>query len=139
MPLLEQVLEKYPTEVKLVYKNFPLRMHPYSTKAAAAAMAAAKQGKFWEMYHKIFSQYNQLTDEKLEGFAKEIGLDMKAFAKDRKSPDVRRKIQLDMQEGSMIGVRGTPTIFINGRRLRQRSLQGFSAKIDALLKKEGKR
>jgi len=130
------VLKKYPRDVKLVYKNFPLRMHSFAAKAAQAAMAADRQGKFWSMYDKIFASYNSLSDEKLKAFAKEIGLDMKKFEQDMNSAAVKRQIQLDMQIGARAGVRGTPTIFINGRRLKNRSLQGFSAKIDALLKEK---
>jgi protein-disulfide isomerase len=60
VPLLEQVLEQYPNQVKLVYKNFPLRNHKFAKPAASAALAAGEQGKFWEFHDKLFQNYNQL-------------------------------------------------------------------------------
>jgi len=127
------VLKKYPKDVKVVFKAFPLRSHAFAKKATKAALAAGRQGKFWEMHDKIFAQYNRLSDDKLQGFAKELGLDMDKFAKDMESAEIDRRIQQDLQMGVQAGVRGTPTIFINGRRLKNRSLEGFSAKIDAVL------
>ena len=79
MPVLEQVLEKYPKEVKIVLKNFPLNSHKFAKKAAAAALAAESQGKFWEFYDLLFENYNRLNDRKIRKIAIELGLDMVKF------------------------------------------------------------
>ncbi|UCF87984.1 MAG: thioredoxin domain-containing protein [bacterium] len=132
------MLEKYPRKVRLVFKNFPLRNHKLALPAAQAALAAGRQGKFWEYHDKTFLKYNQLTEELLDQFARELGLDMTRFNKDRKDPDITSLINRDLREGSRIGVRGTPTIFVNGKRLDQRSLEGFSAAIESELDSQKK-
>jgi protein-disulfide isomerase len=129
------VLDKYPNNVKLVVKNFPLASHKYSHKAAAAALAANLQGKFWEFHSQLFKNYNAINDAKIQDIAKELGLDMKKFAKDMNSPAISELIARDMDNGRQIGVRGTPTIFINGKALQNRSLPGIYQVIEAELKK----
>jgi len=124
------VLEKYPEKVRLIFKNFPLRNHKLALPAAQAAHAADKQGKFWEYHDKVFENYNKLSGELLEQFAKELGLDMNRFRKERGSPEIASLINRDLREGSRIGVRGTPTIFVNGKRLGQRSIEAFSVAIE---------
>lgn len=137
MPLLEQVLEKYPKEVKVVFKNFPLRNHSFAKPAAVAALAAGEQGKFWEYHDRIFNDYKKISEAFLVETAEQIGLDMEKFSAARGRADLAAAVNSDLQEGSGAGVRGTPTIFINGRRLTQRSLEGFSAMIDSELGKLG--
>jgi protein-disulfide isomerase len=139
VPLLEQVLEKYPDDVKIVYKNFPLRNHKFAMKAAIAALAAESQGKFWEFHDLLFKNYNKLNDQKIREIALELGLDQTEFEKKMKDPKITAMIRQDGLEGAQAGVRGTPTIFINGRRLNDRSLKGFQAVIDKELQKLGKK
>jgi protein-disulfide isomerase len=139
VPVLEQVLEKYPEDVKLVFKNFPLRNHRFAQQAAAAALAADKQGKFWEFHDLLFKNYNRLNQQEIQEIAKKLALDMERFQKDRQDSKTLAKIQGDISEGNKAGVRGTPTIFINGIMLRNRSLEGFSALIAKQLDKVGKR
>jgi protein-disulfide isomerase len=127
------LLEKYSGKIRLVFKNFPLRNHKLAQPAAQAALAAGKQGKFWEYHDKVFENYNKLSDELLEQFAKDLGLDMDRFRKERGNPEITSLINRDLREGSRIGVRGTPTIFVNGKRLKQRSLEAFSAAIETEL------
>ena len=129
------MLEKYPGKVRLVFKNFPLRNHAQAKPAALAALAAGEQGKFWEYHDKVFERYNALNDEAFEEIAGELGLDMQAFNAARRSPELAAAVKRDMEEGSRAGVRGTPSIFINGRQLKNRSLGGFSAMIDGELEK----
>lgn len=129
------MLGKYPKEVKLVYKSFPIRSHKFAGKAAVAALSAGKQGKFWEFHDKVFDNYSRLSDEKIKEIAVELGLDMKKFEKALTSPDIQQAINRDLQDAQTAGVRGTPTIFVNGRLLKDRSLEGFKARIDAELKK----
>jgi protein-disulfide isomerase len=135
VPVLEQVLEKYPNQVKLVFKNFPLRNHKFAMPAATAALAAEKQGKFWEFHDLLFKNYNRLNEQKVKEIAQELNLDMEKFEKDLKDPRIRAMINRDLAEGNRAGVRGTPTIFINGRLVRNRSMAGFQELIEKALKK----
>ena len=135
MPVLEQVLEKNPNQVKLVFKNFPIRNHKFAMPAAVAALAADKQGKFWEFHDLLFKDYNRLNEQKVKEIAQQLKLDIKKFEKDRKDPRIRAMINRDMAEGNRAGVRGTPTVFINGRLLRNRTLAGFQELIEKALKK----
>ena len=135
MPVLEQVLEKNPNQVKLVFKNFPIRNHKFAMPAAIAALAAEKQGKFWEFHDLLFKDYNRLNEQKVKEIAQQLNLDMEKFEKDRKDPRIRAMISRDVSEGSRAGVRGTPTIFINGKLLRNRSSAGFQELIEKALKK----
>ena len=129
------MLEKYPKEAKLVIKQFPLPMHDFARKAAIAALAASKQGKFWEMHSKLFANQEHLSDAKVEEIAKEIGLDMKKFAEDQKDPAIASQIDTDTSHANQVKVPGTPAIYVNGKLLNQRSLAGFQQAIDAELKK----
>ncbi len=134
MPVLEQVLEKYPNEVKLVFKNFPLRNHKFAMPAAIAALAAEKQGKFWEFHDLLFKDFNRLNAQKVKEIAQQLNLDMEKFDKDQQDPQIRAMINRDVSEGNRVGVRGTPTVFINGRLLRNRSMTGFQNLIEKSLK-----
>jgi len=120
-PQLEQVLAQFPEQVKLVFKHFPLRNHRFALKAAVASMAADAQGKFWPFHDRLFANFNQLSDEKILDIAKEVGLDVERFKKDMSTPALLAAVQKDMQQGRELEVRGTPTVFINGRLLRDRS------------------
>jgi len=135
VPVLEQVLEKNPNQVKLVFKNFPLRNHKFAMPAAIAALAAEKQGKFWEFHDLLFKDYNRLNEQKLKEIAQQLNLDMEKFEKDQQDPQLRAMINRDLAEGNRAGVGGTPTIFINGRLLRNRSMAGFQELIEKALKK----
>ncbi len=139
MPLLEQELEKYPEEVKIVFKNFPLNNHKFAKKAATAALAAESQGKFWEFHDLLFKNYNRLNDKKIRDIAIELGLDMVKFDEKTKDPLIQEKISRDLRDGNRADVRGTPTVFVNGKRLRDRTLPGFQKIIDRELQKQGKK
>ncbi len=123
-------------EVKLVVKNYPLNNHKFARKAAQAALAAKVQGKFWEYHHKLFQNYNSINDGKIQDIAKELNLDMEKFNKDMNSKEVQYIINRDVQNGRRIGVRGTPTVYINGKRLNNRKIPGFTKMIEAELKKK---
>jgi protein-disulfide isomerase len=130
--LVKQVLETYPKDVRLVYKQFPLpSLHPNAMPASKAALAAGRQGRFWEMHHLIFDNQRQLGPEKYTEFAEKLQLDVPQFQKDMESPDVLAQINREMQEGKAADVTGTPTIFVNGKRLMNRSFDGFKQMIDA--------
>ncbi len=129
------MLAKYPKEVKLVFKNFPLRNHKFARKAAMAVLAAEDKGKFWQFHDLLFKNVSKINDKKIKEIALELGFDEKEFEQAMKAPAILTQINQDLRDGKKAGVRGTPTIFINGRRLNKRSLQGFSAVIDKELKK----
>jgi protein-disulfide isomerase len=135
-PLFQQVLNKYPNDVKLVVKHFPLQSHKMALKAALAALSANNQGKFWEFHSKLFENFRALSDQKIEEIARELNLDMEKFEKDKKTPTVKNLIFRDIQNGRKAGVGGTPTIFVNGKRAKSRSLQSLSRMIDKELAKK---
>jgi protein-disulfide isomerase len=130
VPLLEQVFENNPENVKIVFKNFPLRRHKYATKAAMAALAADGQGKFWAFHDRLFENYKQLSDQKIKDIARDLGFDMEKFEKQMKDPGILAQIRQDMLDGNQAGVRGTPTVFIGGRLLRNWSPKEFQMLID---------
>lgn len=130
VPLFKQVLDIYAGKVKLVFKNFPLGSHRNAQNAAITALAAQRQGKFWEMHDLLFANYNKLNPQKIDELAAEAGLDLEQLKKDRKDPQLSARIKQDIEEGTAAGVRGTPTVFVNGRLLPERSLNGFRQLID---------
>jgi len=138
-PLINDVLKEYPTQVRFVYKHFPLTsIHSFAMGAAQAAAAAQKQRKFWEMHELLFANQRALQPEQLKAYAKQLGLDAAKFEADMTAPDVKALIQEDMQLSQKVGVRGTPTIFVNGKIVQNRSLEGFKQLIEPLLKQPAK-
>jgi protein-disulfide isomerase len=133
--MLDQVIERYPTQVKVVFKNFPLRNHNMAMKAARAALAAESQGKFWEYHDQLFKYYNRLSDQIIEKIVGTLDLDKAEFDKQMRSSAVITRIQKDLRDGVDAGVRSTPTVFINGKRLRRRNPQGFEEAIAKELQK----
>lgn len=111
-------------------------MHPFARKAAAAALAADRQGKFWEFNHKLFEASGSLSDEKIQSIARELKLNMETFNRDVNDTAIQNMINRDMNEGSQAEVPGTPTMFINGKLVQLRSLQEINQAIDAELKKK---
>jgi len=136
-PLLNQVFEQNKDKIKLVFKNMPLNFHQMADPSHRAAMAADMQGKFWEYHDKLFAA-PALTTQLLDTTATELGLNMEKFNQDRNSPAVRQRIRKDITDAQQAGVTGTPTVFINGRKLTERSVQGFQQLIDEELAKAGK-
>jgi protein-disulfide isomerase len=131
--IFKELLELYPGKLKIVYKSFPLSSHKYAWKAAAAAMAAHEYGQFWPFHDRLFENHDKLNDVKLLSIRKAFGLDTPDFDKMMKSSKVRVKIAEDKKEGKSLGVTGTPTVFVNGKPLKDRSLKGFKAAIDKAL------
>jgi protein-disulfide isomerase len=137
-PLVDQVLAAYPKDVQRVYKQFPLTsIHPNALPASKAAVAAGKQGKFWEMHAKLFANQRELSPDNYKKWADELKLDVARFEKDMSSPEVQAQVEKEMSEARTAEVTGTPTIFVNGKRLQQRSFDGFKAAIDAALQPKG--
>jgi len=134
-PLIHEALDAYPTQTRFVYKHFPLTsIHPQAMPAALAAAAAQQQGKFWEMHELLFANQRALGDEQLREYARKLNLDMARFDADRQSEAIKQQVQEDAKLAQRVGVRGTPTIFVNGKLLENRSLDGFKQIIDPILK-----
>lgn len=137
-PLVLEAQKAYPDKVKAVIKNYPLPFHKEAYPAAKAALAAGEQGKYWEMANAILSDNSNLNDKAYRGLAKKIGLDSAKFQKDIKEKDGlwQGHIQKDIALGNKIEVRGTPTIYINGRKSQSRNMEGFKEEIEAVLNKK---
>ena len=114
-PQLQAVLKAYPTQVRLIFKEFPLDIHSQAAFAAAAAVAAQKQGKFWPMHDALFASHADLRRATVLAIASAIGLDVKRFEADVDSIEVRKAVARDMEDGSNVGVMSTPTLFIDGQ------------------------
>jgi protein-disulfide isomerase len=127
---VDEVLAKNPATVRIVFKQFPLRMHNMATPAALASLAAREQGKFWPLHDLLFANFNQLSEEKIRALAQQVGLDLGRFDRDRNSQKLRDEVARDQQLGQQAGVKGTPTLFLNGKVLRERSLPEVQALID---------
>jgi protein-disulfide isomerase len=115
-PELKKIVEESNGKVKLIFKQYPLPMHPKAREASKATIAAHKQGKFWEMHDLLFENQDRLQTANLDDYAKKIGLDMKRFRADMKSKDADKKIEADLAEGNAVGVEATPSIYVNNRR-----------------------
>ncbi|MDH5674232.1 MAG: DsbA family protein [Myxococcales bacterium] len=114
-PELKRILSEFDGKVNLLFKHYPLPSHSRAEPAARAAEAAGRQGKFWEMHDLLFDHQRQLEDVDLRGYAQTLGLDAERFAKDLEDPEVAAKVEADRKEGEAADIKGTPSIFINGR------------------------
>jgi protein-disulfide isomerase len=134
---VDQVLAAYPKEVRFIYKQFPLeQIHQNAMNAAKASVAAGNQGKFWEMHDELFKISRNLAMDEIRKKAEEIGLDMKKFDADMASPETEKAVRADLELGRTVDVQGTPTMFINGKRVMNRSVEGMKAMVDEELKKK---
>ena len=116
-PVMKELNEKYPDKIKFVYKHFPLSFHSNAKAAAASAIAAQKQGKFWEYRYALAPHSRELSDSTYLAIAKEIGLDVAKFQKDMVLDSaMEARIDKDFQLGVKVGVQGTPNFYINGKR-----------------------
>lgn len=125
--------------MKLVFKNYPLRGHAFAKKAAVAAFAARRQGKFWEYHDLLFENGDSLSDEKFQQIARELGLDLEKFEQDSNDLKIVARVNQDIRLGAYMGVRGTPTVFINGRVSRARTLEALEAAVERALEEARKR
>jgi protein-disulfide isomerase len=135
---LNEVLKnpKYEGKIKVVFKSYPLPFHGQAKGASVAAYAAGKQGKFWEMHDLLFANQARLKEEGelYSEFARQLGLNMDKFNKDMADPALAKQVETETAEGSKVGVQGTPTFFINGKRLvGAQPAPAFEAAIDAAL------
>jgi protein-disulfide isomerase len=138
-PTLSEILKKYDGKVKIVWKNQPLPFHPNARPAAKAAMAVLAQSKdkFWDMHDKMFANQGKLGNDQYEAWAKELGLDVNKFKEDFASNKFDEAIDEDSKLGRSVGASGTPTFFINGKKLvGAQPVEQFSAAIDEALAKK---
>jgi protein-disulfide isomerase len=130
------VLETFPDKVRVVFKNYPLvKSHKFAGKAALTAHAAHLQGKFWSVHDEFFKIHDQLNDEKIQAIVRAAGLNEEQLDRDRNSPRVVEHVQKDVDEAYRLGVNSVPAVFVNGKRLRDRSFESFAAAVAKELKK----
>ena len=134
-PIIDEVVKEYGDRVKLVIRDYPLyTMHANALKAAEAAEAAREQGKYWEYTALLFKNQQALGPADLVEYARQVGMDLTKFQASLNSGKNLEKVQRDMQDGDKIGVSSTPTVFINGRRLKDKSKESMKAAIEAAFK-----
>jgi protein-disulfide isomerase len=138
VPTLKQIENDYHGKVRIAFKNSPLPFHANAKPAAAAALAAHEQGKFWEYHDKLFANQRALDRASLERYAEELKLNLPKFKAALDSNKFEAQISAEMAESSRVGVNGTPTFFINGRSLvGAQPVDAFKRVIDEELKKKG--
>ncbi|NTV14483.1 MAG: thioredoxin domain-containing protein [Desulfobulbaceae bacterium] len=131
------MLEKNPNTLKIVYKAYPLPSHKMSMPAVQAAFAANKQGRFWDFYDKLYSDFRNLSPEKIKQIATDLKLDLGQYEKDLADRQLQALVSRDLREAQKAGVGGTPTMYINGLLVQNRSPQGIQEMIDRELRKRG--
>lgn len=132
-PALERLVKENAGKVRLVARDFPLSQHTEAFKAAEAAEAAREQGKYWEYVHVLMQNQSSLGVDKLKSFAGELGLDRARFDAALDSGKFSETVQNDVDEGMKLGLKGTPSLFINGRRVTAKSYEELKASVDAAL------
>ena len=138
-PVLDRLVKEYGGRVRLVARDYPLPQHAEAFKAAEAAEAAREQGKYWEYTAKLFGNQSALGVESLKRYATELGLDRAKFDAALDGARFTAQVRRDLLDGQRVGVNGTPSLFINGRRVSDRSYAGLKAAIEAALNtSEGK-
>jgi protein-disulfide isomerase len=115
-PVIDKVVDAHKNDVRFVYKLYVLGKFPNSENAARAAYAAGKQGKFWEMHHKIFANQENLSQQGLDQMAKEVGVDVGRLHADMQLPETAERLAKDKKLGEDLAIEGTPAIYINGRK-----------------------
>ena len=122
-PIVQQLEEEFGDRVQFVYRHYPLRSaHPQAESAARVSEAAGLQGKFWEMHDLLFAGQPQWSGDRnaqdtFVEYARELELDIEKFESDMDSSDVRDRVQQDLSGGNLAGVQGTPTFFLQGKRI----------------------
>jgi protein-disulfide isomerase len=121
-PILEQMHNEFGDRLRITFREYPLPGHNHAVAAASASEAAGLQKKFWEMHDLIYENQKDWKDRYdvvpiFEGYAKQIGLDVERWKRDMSSEQVAQRIFLDSRRGQSMGVKGTPTAFLNGREV----------------------
>ncbi|QBX57262.1 thioredoxin [Nocardioides seonyuensis] len=138
-PIVEDLREKYAGEVTFVIRYFPLPGHFNSERAARAVESAARQGKLEEMYSKMYEtqetwgEAREPHDDLFRSFAEELGLDMDQYDADYASAEVADRVARDIEDGTTLGVQGTPTFYVDGELFQPQSVDDFSTVLDEAL------
>ena len=138
-PVLENLVKEFGDKVKLVAHSFPLEQHKHAFKAAEAAEAAREQGKYWEYTLILFKNQKELEVDKLKAYAGLLGLDRKRFDDALDSGKFTDAVKQELSIGDRIGVESTPSIFINGKRTREKTREALKSAIEAALKDAAKK
>jgi protein-disulfide isomerase len=133
--LARELLAAYPRDVRWMHKQFPIPpAHPNAVLAAKAALAAARQGMYWEMHAQLVANARSLSEEKIIEIARSLGLEMEAWETHRRSQLIHEQVRDEIAAGQAVGVTTTPAVFVNGRLLGNRSLEGLKAAVEAALR-----
>ena len=132
---LKEILKAYPDHVKVVMKNYPLSYHPSARPAAKVALAADEQGKYFEMAGLLYQNKADVSEAKIKDYAKQLNLDYHKLMSDGKDKDAEyeKRIVEDVNLGDQVDVRGTPTVFINGKKTEAGDFDSYKAEIDKIL------
>ena len=109
---------QFPDDLNYVVKHFPLARHALADEGAMAALAAGQQGKFWEFHRQLLDNHDSLDEAKIQAIAGEMGLDIEKFNQERVSAALYRIVREDVANGRAVGVKGTPAVFLNGKRIK---------------------
>ncbi|MEP7015680.1 MAG: thioredoxin domain-containing protein [Verrucomicrobiota bacterium] len=141
---LDQLAKEYDPRLRIIFRNFPLANHKHARNAALAAEAAGLQGRFWEMHDLFYREQEAWSkaddvDKLFDSYAGMIGLDIGQFKKDAGAEKAKQRVDSDQERGTSLGVKSTPTLFINNREVgpTERTPEGIRAAIDAALKASG--
>jgi protein-disulfide isomerase len=138
-PFIEQLREQYDGRVTFVARYFPLPGHKNANNAAYAVESAARQGKFEEMYKRMYetqTEWGESQDSKaglFRTYAEDLGLDMARYDADVASPEVAARVQKDIDDGTKLGVSSTPSFFLNGERFVPSTAEEFVQAFDDAL------
>lgn len=131
VPVIQEVVKKNDGKVRWIFRDFPLQeIHPAALPAAIAASCAGAQGKYWEAHNLLFKSFRDLNEATYTRIAKEIGLDEAKFQECQKDPKVSAEVLADQKSGNELGVNGTPTYFVNGRRFSSGDVAAWTKVID---------
>lgn len=138
-PIVEQLREDYAGRVTFVARFFPLDGHFNAERAARAVESAARQGEFEAMYQKMYEtqstwgEAQEPKDDLFRTFAEEIGLDLEQYDADYASDEVLERVRKDVADGEELGIRGTPTFYVDGELFEPQSVQDFNDVLDEAL------
>lgn len=132
-PVVSQIVEKHKDKLLFAYRHFPLDQHAFAMKAAIAAEAAARQGKFWEMADLLFKNQDKLSDELVLQFAQSLQLDQSQFTQTLNDQAIRQKVEADRAYALSIGINSTPTFFLNGKKLNLTSFEDLKRAVEEAL------
>ncbi|MCK6552622.1 thioredoxin domain-containing protein, partial [Myxococcota bacterium] len=133
-PLYARLVETYGGRVAVAFKQYPLPIHPRAELASVAALAAHRQGKFFELTERLLASQGALAREQLVAHAEAVGLDAARLAKDLDDPALRRAVKADTADGVRLGLSGTPTLLVGDQRLEGvSSWEALTAAVDAAL------